>query len=415
MATSYPLHKIKVVLLENIHESAAASLRAAGYTVDHHDRAYQGDELVEVCGDAHVIGIRSKTRVTADFLQRAPRLWAVGCFCIGTNQVALDVAAGKGVPVFNAPFSNTRSVAEKTLAEIIVLHRRLAQRSAEMHQGLWRKSASGAHEIRGRVLGIVGYGRIGSQVSVIAEALGMRVLYYDVEEKLTLGNSTPVASLAELLAQSDVVTLHVPATQLTDRMVGAAELAQMKPGTYLINNARGSVVDVDALAAALRRGHIAGAAVDVFPTEPGANVDAGFSSPLQGLDNVVLTPHIGGSTIEAQAAIADSVSSRLVRLMNNGTTASAVNVPEVQLPLLHRECHRILHFHQNVPGVLKELHSRIAAREINIVAEYLQSDPKHAYAILDVATPWGTDRTQDAELQRELREVPNTIRVRTLW
>ena len=409
MTTSFPLHKIKVVLLESIHPRAVDLFRDAGFHVELHNRAYNGAELIEIAGDAHILGIRSKTHVTADFLAAARRLWAVGCFCIGTNQVDLEAAAAHGVPVFNAPFSNTRSVAELVIAEVVALHRQLFARSAAMHRGEWRKSAVGAHEIRGKTLGIVGYGRIGSQVSVLAEAMGMRVVYYDIVDVLPMGNAVAAGSLEDLLAQSDVVSLHVPATAGTVNLIRAEELAQMKPGSFLLNNARGNVVDIEALKAVLDSGHLKGAAVDVFPKEPASNTEA-FVSPLAGMENVILTPHIGGSTVEAQVSIAESSANRLVRLMNNGTTATAVNVPEVQLPRLHGDHHRILHFHRNVPGVLGQLHTAIAELGINIAAEYLQSNPDHAYVILDISP---SDREE--ELYRRLSAIPETIRLRTLW
>ncbi len=408
MSTSYPLNKIKVVLLEGIHERAVESFEAAGYQVELHARAYQGEELLAVAGDAHIIGIRSKTKLTSEFFSRADRLWAVGCFCIGTNQVALAEAASRGVPVFNAPFSNTRSVAELVIAEIVTLHRRLFDRSMQMHRGEWRKTSAGSHEIRGRTLGIVGYGRIGSQVSVLAEAMGMRVVYHDIVDVLPLGNARRLGSLDAVLEASDVVTLHVPQTTGTAGMIGAAELARMRRGAFLLNNARGNVVDLEALTAALKEGHLGGAAVDVFPKEPQSNQEA-FESPLQGLPNVVLTPHVGGSTLEAQENIAESVSGRLIKLMNNGSTTTAVNVPEVELPLLHADHHRILHFHHNVPGVLSRLNAAIADLGVNIAAEYLQSDTKHAYAILDLTPEHGEG------LKERLEAIPETIRVRTLW
>ncbi|PKN44284.1 MAG: phosphoglycerate dehydrogenase [Deltaproteobacteria bacterium HGW-Deltaproteobacteria-17] len=408
MTTSYPLHKIKVVLLENIHGAAARALEAEGYTVETHARALSGSELLDAAGDAHLIGIRSKTRLDAGFFERATRLWAVGCFCIGTNQVALAEAAARGVAVFNAPFSNTRSVAELTIAEIIALHRGIFLRCARMHLGRWSKSASGAHEVRGRTLGIVGYGRIGSQVSILAEALGMRVLFFDTARCLPLGNAQAVDALDDLLARCDVVSLHVPSTAATRRMIGAAQLGRMRKGAYFINNARGDVVDLDALAGALRSGHLAGAAVDVFPEEPESNDDP-FACALLGLDSVILTPHIAGSTEEAQNNIAEEVSTKLIRFMNNGSTSAAVNVPQVDLPVLHAGRRRILHYHRNVPGVLSKIHRVIADRGNNISAEYLQSDPKHSYVIIDV------DSSQGEALKEELGEIPETIRVRTLW
>ncbi len=408
METSYPLHKIKVVLLEGIHARAAAALSDAGYTVETHDGAMTTDELLEHASDAHLIGIRSKTKLTPEFLGAASRLWAVGCFCIGTNQVDLESAAGHGITVFNAPFSNTRSVAEKTICEIIGLHRNLFDRSASMHRGEWMKSARGAHEIRGRTLGIIGYGRIGSQVSVLAEAMGMRVLYYDKVDCLPMGNATRVMSIDEILDHSDVVTLHVPATDDTSMMIGATELKRMKPSAYLINNARGSVVDIEALATAMKAGEIAGAAVDVFPSEPKTN-DERFQSPLCGVPNVVLTPHIGGSTEEAQRNIAEEVAGKLVKLMNNGSTTGAVNVPQVELPVLHDSHHRILHFHENVPGVLSRLHNMLAELGVNIAAEYLHTDPRHGYVIIDVAS------TNSESVKEGLKQIPGTVRVRTLW
>ncbi len=413
MATSYPLHKIKVVLFESIHERAAEIFTEAGFNVERHTRAFHGDELATICADAHLIGIRSKTKVTQELLDRAPKLWGVGCFCIGTNQVDLEAASGAGIPVFNEAFSNTRSVAEKVIAEVISLHRKLFQRSMEMHSGVWRKSAIGSHEIRGRTLGIIGYGRIGSQVSVLAEALGMKVLFFDVSEVLAMGNADRAAALEDVLSKSDAVTLHVPATESTRDMIATEQLRQMKPGAFLINNARGNVVDLNALRDALDDGHIGGAALDVFPREPASN-DEEFVNPLVGVPNVILSPHIGGSTVEAQRNIAESVAGRLVRFMNVGDTRTAVNVPEVGLPQLHPGCHRVLHYHHNVPGVLGRLHSALADFGVNIVAQYLQTDPKHAYAIVDIEAPWGEDKERDAKLRAALR-TPETIRVRTLW
>jgi D-3-phosphoglycerate dehydrogenase len=407
-ATSYPLEKIKVVLLEGVHPIAADRLAHEGYSVTRLRGSLEGDDLLEAAADAHLIGIRSKTHLTRNFFDNARRLWGVGCFCIGTNQVDLEAAAEHGVAVFNAPFANTRSVAELTVAETVALHRRLFERSMELHQGRWRKSASGAHEVRGRTLGIVGYGRIGSQVSVLAEAMGMRVLYHDVVDTLPLGNAAAAGSLHALLEQSDVVTLHVPATRETEWMIGEKEIARMKEGAFLINNARGNVVDLDALADALRSGRLAGAAVDVYPAEPREN-DAPFESPLSGIPNVILSPHIGGSTIEAQRSIAEETSLKLAKLMNNGSTTGAVNVPEVELPMLHPDHHRILHFHRNVPGVLSRLHRMLGDLGVNIAAEHLQSDPKHGYVILDI------EPTREAEVKEGLHEIEETIRVRTLW
>jgi D-3-phosphoglycerate dehydrogenase len=409
MQTSYPLSKIKVVLFEGVHPRAVELLEGAGYAVEPVEGSATEDTLIERAADAHMVGIRSKTQLTRRFFDATHRLWAVGCFCIGTNQVDLDAAADHGVAVFNAPFSNTRSVAEKTICEIIALHRRLFDRSRAMHEGRWMKKATGAHEVRGRTLGIVGYGRIGSQLSILAEALGMRVIYHDVARVLPLGNAREAASLDDLLREADVVSVHVPATASTAGLIGARELSLMGPDAFLINNARGSVLDVDALAAALREGRIAGAAVDVFPEEPRES-DAPFDSPLRGLDNVVLTPHIGGSTLEAQRAIADEVGEKLVRLMNTGATSLAVNMPEVDLPDLHERRHRIVHVHHNVPGVLSKVHNVIADLGVNVDAQYLQSDPTRSYMILDVA-PEHSDSLRD----RLRAEVAETIRVRSIW
>ncbi len=414
--TSFPKERIRVVLAEAIHPRAEALLRAEGFQVEALPGAPDEDALVELAKGAHLLGLRSKTEVTPRVLAQAPRLLAVGCFCIGTNQVAAAEACRRGVPVFNSPFSNTRSVAELTLGEVIALHRRLLDRSAAMHAGTWDKSAAGAHEVRGRTLGIVGYGHIGSQVSVLAEAFGMRVVFFDVARKLPLGNARPLRSLDELLEQADVVTLHVPATERTRGLIGPPQLARMKPGAFLVNNARGSVVDLPAVAAALRSGRLAGAALDVFPEEPARAGDP-FSSPLCGLPNVILTPHIGGSTEEAQEAIAEDVCAKLVRYVNNGSTSGAVNVPQVELPeqvaagdaQAGPRPHRILHFHRNVPGVLSKMHALIAGHGANVAAEYLRTNEDVGYIVLDV------DPTDDAPIVAGLREIPETIRVRVLW
>ena len=406
--TSYPLHKIRVALLESIHPDAEGILESAGYTVERIDGALPEDELIDRCADAHIVGIRSKTKVTRRFLESCAHLWSVGCFCIGTNQVDLDAASERGVTVFNAPFSNTRSVAEITISEIVALHRRLADRSTQMHEGTWRKSAAGAHEIRGRTLGIVGYGRIGSQISVLAEAMGMNVLFHDIIDTLPLGNASRADTLDELMARSDVVTVHVPADETTREMIDARALSKMKRGAFLINNARGSVVDVDALAESLRSGHLGGAAMDVFPKEPSSSEEP-FDSPLRGIENVILTPHIGGSTQEAQEKIAHEVGTKLVKFINNGSTTTAVNVPEVELPKLHGDHHRILHYHRNVPGVLSKMHQVMSDLGANVAAEFLQSNPHYSYVILDIASG------ESDEIKRRLADMPETIRVRTLW
>ena len=408
MTTSYPLNKIKVVLLENIHPRAIEILEGLGFSVESHKQALSGNDLLQATEGAHLVGIRSKTKLGAEFFERSPRLWGVGCFCIGTNQVDLAAAADRGVAVFNAPFSNTRSVAEITIAEIIALHRGMFERSQQMHRGEWVKSASGFHEVRGRTLGIVGYGRIGSQVSVLAESMGMRVIFFDSADRLPLGNATSVKKLDDLLSQADVVSLHVPSTPQTKGMIGARELGLLKPGAVFINNARGEVVDVDALAAALRSKRLLGAAVDVFPEEPEHN-DQPFSSPLLGIPSVILTPHIAGSTEEAQRNIGEETATKLAKFMNNGSTSTAVNVPEVELPMLHTGNHRVLHFHRNVPGVLSKMHRLMADLGVNITAEYLQSNPRHSYVIIDM------EPTQGDLVKQGLREIPETVRVRELW
>ncbi len=396
-----------VLLLENIHTEAETPLTGSDLSVSRHDGALSGDDLADALRGSRFLGIRSKTQITSAVLAASPSLEAIGCFCIGTNQVAIEEAARRGIAVFNSPFSNTRSVAEMTIAEIIVLHRRLFDRSMGLHQGRWEKSASGAHEVRGRTLGIVGYGHIGSQVSVLAEAIGMRVVYFDIAPRMALGNAEPCKSLEELLQRADVVTLHVPATATTRHMVGGAQLAAMKRDATLINNARGSVVDLDALAEAIRNETIGGTALDVYPAEPKSNKDA-FDCPLAGLPNVIMTPHIGGSTEEAQAQIAADVGQKLARYADTGTTTSAVNVPEVDLPS-HDPAHvRVLHFHRNVPGVLSALHAMIAEAQANIHAEYLQSLGDVSYVILDI------DPVNIDLLQGHIQNMDETIRLRIL-
>jgi D-3-phosphoglycerate dehydrogenase / 2-oxoglutarate reductase len=420
--TSFPKDKIRVVLLEGVHARGAALFKGEGFSVETSAKSPDDAGLRKMLATAHVLGIRSKTQLTAELLDAAPRLLTIGCFCIGTDQVDLAAARARGIAVFNAPFSNTRSVAELTLCEIIALYRQLHAKSLQMHRGDWDKSAAGAHEVRGRTLGIVGYGHIGSQVSVLAEALGMRVTYFDVQSKLPLGNARAVRTLGELLKESDIVTLHVPSDNSTHNMIGAKQLKMMKPGAFLINNARGTVVNVDALAAALKEGHVAGAAVDVFPVEPAGKGEA-FSSPLCGLANVILTPHIGGSTEEAQETIALDVAEKLLKFVNVGSTAGAVNVPQVDLPdqggsdeeddVRGRKGggrrHRILHFHKNVPGVLSKMHAIIAGLGANISAEYLRTHEEVGYVVLDV------DPTDGEKVLAGLRAIPETIKVRMLW
>ncbi len=409
--TSLDKSKIKILLLEGIHASAVETFQADGYTnVESHPKALAEPQLLEIIGDAYFVGIRSATRLTAKVFERARRLISVGCFCIGTNQVDLDAAQERGVPVFNAPFSNTRSVAELVLAEIILLLRGIPQRSAVAHRGGWVKTATGSHEARGKCLGIVGYGHIGTQVGVLAEALGMRVVFYDIETKLVLGNAQPLPSLDLLLDVADVVTLHVPETPQTHRMIGAEQLARMKPGAHLINAARGTVVDIDALVRALESKHIAGAAIDVFPTEPKAN-DEEFVSPLRRFDNVLLTPHVGGSTEEAQQNIGLEVAGKLIKYSNNGSTVSSVNFPEVALPE-HPGKHRLLHVHRNQPGVLSQINAIFSEQQINIAGQYLQTNPRIGYVVIDVD---GGERTETRQFKKRLSEVAGTIRTRVLY
>jgi D-3-phosphoglycerate dehydrogenase len=409
--TSLEKSKIKIVLLEGIHQTAVEAFRADGYTdIVYHPKSLPEPQLREAVHDAYFVGIRSATELTADVLAAAPRLICVGCFCIGTNQVDLGCAQARGIPVFNAPFSNTRSVAELVLAEIILLMRGIPLRNATTHRGGWLKTAAGSHEVRGKTLGIVGYGHIGTQVGLLAEALGMQVFYYDVEAKLALGNARPAGSLDELLQMSDVVTLHVPETAQTHRMIDAARLERMKPGARLINAARGTVVDIDALVDALRRKHVSGAALDVFPAEPKTAADE-FVSPLRGFENVLLTPHVGGSTEEAQASIGAEVALKLIRYSNNGSTVTAVNFPEVSLPE-HPGKHRLLHIHRNQPGVLSAINGVFSAAEINICAEYLQTDAKIGYVVIDIETD---ERAESLQLKRRMEEVPGTIRTRILY
>ncbi|HEY1588188.1 MAG TPA: phosphoglycerate dehydrogenase [Rhodanobacter sp.] len=410
MQTSYPRQDIKVLLLEGVSASAVESFRRAGYSqVELHAKSLPEAELRQRIADAHIVGIRSRTQLTEDVLAQAKRLLAVGCFCIGTNQVDLAAARKLGVPVFNAPYSNTRSVAELVIAEAIMLLRGIPQKNALCHRGGWTKSAAGSFETRDKVLGIVGYGHIGTQVGVLAESLGMRVIFHDIETKLSLGNARAVSSLDELLERADVVTLHVPETPATQLMIRREQLAKMRAGAMLINASRGSVVDIDALAAALRDGHLAGAAVDVFPLEPKGNDDA-FVSPLVGMDNVILTPHIGGSTLEAQDNIGIEVASKLIRYSDNGSTLSAVNFPEVTLPE-HPHSRRLLHIHRNVPGTLSRINELFSAGNINIDAQFLQTDSEVGYVVIDVSA----DTQQASELKGQLAAIPGTRRRRVLY
>jgi D-3-phosphoglycerate dehydrogenase len=403
--------KIKILLLEGVHQSAVDAFRNDGYSnVEYHAKSLPEDELIAAARDAFFIGIRSATRLTARFFEQAARLVGVGAFCIGVNQVDLDAAQERGVPVFNAPFSNTRSVAELVLAEAIFLLRGIPERNQAARRGGWVKTAAGAHEARGRCLGIVGYGHIGSQLSVLAEAVGMQVVFYDVEKKLALGNARPVPALNDLLAAADVVSLHVPETPQTRGMIGAEQLCRMRKGAHLINASRGTVVDIEALAQALRSKHLGGAAIDVFPAEP-KSASEEFLSPLRDFDNVIVTPHIGGSTEEAQESIGTEVAEKLIKYSNNGSTLSAVNFPEVSLPE-HPGKHRLLHIHRNQPGVLSGINAVFSDRKINIAAQYLQTNMKIGYVVIDLEVE---DRSQSLEIRRQLDDVPGTIRTRILY
>jgi D-3-phosphoglycerate dehydrogenase / 2-oxoglutarate reductase len=405
--TSFPKDRIKVLLLENIHPSAHEIVRGEGFHLETVNGALGEEELARRLEDVHVLGIRSKTRVTEQALSHARRLLALGCFCIGTNQVDLVAANKRGVPVFNAPFSNTRSVAEMIMAEIVMLSRRLGDRAREMHLGQWRKVATGSFEVRGKTLGIVGYGHIGRQLGVIAEFMGLRVVFFDIVAKLPMGNNRPTESLEELLAQSDFVTLHVPETTQTRKMIGAGELAKTKNGAYLFNASRGTVVDIEALAASLKGEHLAGAAIDVFPEEPESNTDA-FHSPLQGLPNVVMTPHIGGSTAEAQESIGREVGAALVKFVNVGITTGAVNFPHIELPMTPGK-HRILNVHRNVPGVLRDINRIVSDKGANIAAQVLATDPEIGYLVTDL------DQDVALDVKNAMAALETDIRTRILY
>ena len=400
--------KIKFVLFEGVHQSALDTLHAAGYTnIDFYKKALDGNELKAAVKDAHFIGLRSRTHLTEEIIAAAPKLIAVGCFCIGTNQVDLDAAKARGIPVFNAPFSNTRSVAELVLGEILLLMRNIPQANAEVHRGIWNKSAVGAHEVRGKKLGIIGYGHIGSQLSIIAESLGMKVYFYDIESKLPLGNAQQVHSLEELLGDCDIISLHVPDLPSTRNLMSAECIAQLKRDAILINASRGKVVDIEALSRALKEKKVRGAAIDVFPIEP-ASINEEFISPLREFDNVILTPHIGGSTAEAQENIGYEVAGKFVKYSDNGSTLSSVNFPEVSLPE-HSSAKRLLHIHENRPGILNKINQVFVEENVNIAAQYLQTDPQIGYVVIDV------EAENSAPLLAKLREIDGTIRVRVLF
>jgi D-3-phosphoglycerate dehydrogenase len=399
--------KIRVLLLEGLHQSALDTFANNGYTnVESIKTSLSEDELIKKIKDAHFVGIRSRTQLTEKVFAAAKKLIGVGCFCIGTNQVDLQAAQKRGIVVFNAPFSNTRSVAELVLGQIIILLRGIPSKNAKAHRGEWEKSAVASYEARGKTLGIIGYGHIGTQLSILAEHLGMRVQFYDIEDKLVLGNSTQVKTLKELLNTSDVVSLHVPETVHTQDMIGSKELSQMKPGAILINAARGTVIDIDALCESLASKHLNGAAIDVFPVEPSSNSEV-FESPLRAFDNVILTPHVGGSTQEAQQNIGLEVSGKLVKYSDNGSTLSAVNFPEVSLPS-HDNRSRLLHIHVNRPGILTQINQAFADKGFNIAAQYLQTDENIGYVVIDIEA-----KNAKAGLA-QLSSIEGTIKARML-
>ena len=406
--TSYPKERIKILLLENVSDVAVKNFLRQGYAqVEKLTKALPENELINAVKNAHLLGIRSKTQVTERVLEAAEKLQAIGCFCIGVNQVNLASATGKGVAVFNAPYSNTRSVAELVISLAILLIRRIPDKNAAAHKGIWLKESSGSFEIRGKTLGIIGYGNIGTQVSVLAEAMGMKVIFYDVETKMPLGNATDIRTLKDLLTQSDVVTLHVPETAQTKNLLNKANLKYCKKGSIIINYARGEVIELNDLRKFLESGQLAGAAVDVFPQEPEKNGDR-FETPLQNLPNVILTPHIGGSTEEAQQNIGEDVSNKLLNYLEKGITLGSHTVPELALPP-QQNSHRILHIHKNVPGVLSDINGELSRNKINIVAQYLKTNESIGYVVVDV------DKQLSKRAAQLLKEVPNTIKVRLLY
>jgi D-3-phosphoglycerate dehydrogenase len=405
--TSFPKNKIRVLLLENVHSSAHALVEDQGFQLETCKGALSEDELVERIGEVHLLGIRSKTQLTPRVLAEGRRLLSIGAFCIGTNQIDLATANRRGVPVFNAPFSNTRSVAELVIAEVIALARRLVDRSREMHEGQWRKVATSCYEVRGKTLGIIGYGHIGTQVGVLAESLGMQVIFYDILPRLPIGNNRPVDSMETLLNTADFVTLHVPETDATKHLIAEPQIAQMKAGAYLLNLSRGSVVEIEALAAALKSGHLAGASADVFPEEPESNTNA-FKTGLRGLSNVILTPHVGGSTEEAQEAIGREVMSALIKYVNTGATTGSVNFPKVEPPP-QNDRHRILNVHQNVPGVLSNINRIVSDVQANIESQILATDAHIGYLLMDI------NREVSDEVKQKMAELPTSIRTRVLY
>ncbi|MDB4036739.1 phosphoglycerate dehydrogenase [Polaribacter sp.] len=403
---SYPKNRIKILLLENVHSDAFKKLSKDGFTVETVSKSLSEDELIEKIKEVHVLGIRSKTNVTKRVIEAAERLMVVSAFCIGTKQIDLEACKENGVVVFNAPYSNTRSVVELAIGEIIMLMRSVFQRSTEIHNGQWNKTAAGSREVRGKKLGIVGYGNIGKQLSILAEALGMDVCYYDVEDKLALGNATKIDELSELLAISDVVTLHVDDNSSNKNFFGEKEISQMKDGAHLVNLSRGFVVNIEALVAALKSGKLAGAAVDVYPEEPRKNGE--FYTDLKGLPNVILTPHVGGSTEEAQRDIADFVPSKIMAYINSGNTVDAVNFPNIRLPR-QTKAHRFLHIHKNVPGVMAKINKVLAEYNLNIIGQYLSTDSSVGYVITDL------DKEYNTAVLEELRKIEGTIKFRVLY
>lgn len=406
--TSYPKEKIKILFLENISDVAIKNFRSHGYVqVEKISKALSEDELANQVKDIHILGIRSKTQITNKILEAAKKLQAIGCFCIGVNQVDLKAATKNGVVVFNAPYSNTRSVAELVIGAAIMLIRRIPDKNKAAHEGIWMKDARSSHELRGKTLGIIGYGNIGSQVSVLAEALGMKVIFYDAETKLPLGNAEDAKSLKDVVSRADVVTLHIPETSQTKNLINKSNLKFFKKGSVIINYARGEVIELEALAKSIEENHIGGAAVDVFPNEPEKNGDS-FKTPLQNCSNVILTPHIGGSTEEAQQNIGSDVSIKLFNFLEKGITTGSHSVPALALPP-HEGAHRILHIHKNVPGVLSEINTQLSKNNINIVAQYLKTNEEIGYVVLDV------DKQISSKALQLLKEVKETIKVRMLY